>query len=135
MSHQTADSRPVFCVVGAGNGGLAMAGHLGLQSFEVRLWNRSEARLEPISARGGIEVTGEVNGFGRIALATSDIRAAMAFGGPGRWRRWPGGSASTMPCSADGRPVRTPEDYQVLYDASRCGKYPLMRRAMRVPTI
>lgn len=68
---------PVFCVLGAGNGGLAMAGHLAIMGFEVRLYNRSPERLEPIQARGGIEVKGEVEGFGKIELATTDIQAAI----------------------------------------------------------
>ena len=31
----------VYCVVGAGNGGLAMAGHLGILGYPVRLYNRT----------------------------------------------------------------------------------------------
>lgn len=71
-------SPPVFCVLGAGHGGLAMAGHLGLMGFEVRIFNRNAARLEAIRLRGGIEMVGdEVDGFGRVALATDDIAAAL----------------------------------------------------------
>ncbi len=69
---------PVFCVIGAGHGGLAMAGHLGLMGFEVRIFNRHAARLEAIQLRGGIEMVGdEVDGFGPVALATDEIGAAM----------------------------------------------------------
>ncbi len=71
--------RPKFCVIGAGHGGLAMAGHLGLMGFEVRLFNRSFERLEAVRVAGGVQVTGEVSGFGPVALATSD--AAEAVGG------------------------------------------------------
>ena len=35
-----------FCVVGAGHGGLAMAGHLGLMGFTVTLYNRTSENLE-----------------------------------------------------------------------------------------
>jgi opine dehydrogenase len=70
--------RPVFCIIGAGHGGLAMAGHLGLMGFEVRIFNRHPARLEAVQLRGGIEVVGEqVDGFGRVALATDDIGKAL----------------------------------------------------------
>jgi len=69
--------KPVFCVLGAGHGGLAMAGHLSIMGFEVRLYNRSPERLEPIQLRGGIEVRGEVNGFGKIEIATTDIKSAI----------------------------------------------------------
>ncbi len=68
---------PIFCVMGAGHGGLAMAGHLGLMGFEVRLFNRTPARLEAIRERGGIQLSGEVSGFGKVALATDDPGEAV----------------------------------------------------------
>lgn len=71
-------NRPVFCVMGAGHGGMAMAGHLGLMGFEVRLYNRTPARLEAVQARGGIDVTGEeVDGFGPVNVATGDAGEAI----------------------------------------------------------
>lgn len=66
-----------FCVAGAGHGGLCMAGHLGLMGFPVRLFNRSEERLEGLRWHGGVELDGAVRGFGPVALATSDIRQAV----------------------------------------------------------
>ncbi|MGQ9477335.1 MAG: hypothetical protein ACUVRH_02445 [Candidatus Bipolaricaulia bacterium] len=48
--------RPRFCVLGAGHGGLAMAGHLALMGFEVNLYNRTEERIWAIQQRGGIEL-------------------------------------------------------------------------------
>jgi len=66
-----------YCVVGAGNGGLSMAGHLGIMGFEVRLFNRTDAKLSGVRWHGGIEVEGAVEGFGPIALATSDIAEAI----------------------------------------------------------
>lgn len=72
------EALPVFCIMGAGHGGLAMAGHLGLMGFEVRLYNRSIQRLTAIRARGGIEVTGdEVDGFGKVVLATDNPQDAV----------------------------------------------------------
>lgn len=69
---------PVFAVLGAGHGGLAMAGHLGILGFEVRLYNRTEARLEAVMARGGVEVEGEeVHGFGPVALASYRVEEAL----------------------------------------------------------
>ena len=70
-------SRPVFCVMGAGHGGLAMAGHLGLMGFEVRLYNRSAERLQAIQLEGGVDVTGAVTGLGKVALATDDAGEAI----------------------------------------------------------
>lgn len=66
-----------FAVLGAGHGGLAMAGHLAIMGFPVNLWNRSPERVEHVVNRGGIEVEGEVEGFGSPDLATSDIRKAV----------------------------------------------------------
>lgn len=67
-----------FCVIGAGNGGLAMAGHLAIMGFDVVLWNRSEGRLEGIRERGGVEVVGAVEGFGKLRLVTTDIGEALS---------------------------------------------------------
>ena len=38
----------VWCVVGAGNGGLAMAGHLGIMGFPVHIYNRTNEHLNAI---------------------------------------------------------------------------------------
>ncbi len=56
MTAQSDRKRTKFAVLGAGHGGLAMAGHLGLMGFEVRIFNRSPNRLEPIRRRGAIEL-------------------------------------------------------------------------------
>lgn len=65
------ESHPVFCVMGAGHGGLAMAGHLGLLGFDVRLFNRTRARLQAVITRGGVEVEGDdVSGFGPVSTAS-----------------------------------------------------------------
>jgi opine dehydrogenase len=66
-----------FCVAGAGNGGLSMAGHLGVMGFPVRLYNRTEEHLEGVRWHGGVFMTGEVHGFGPVELATSDLAEAM----------------------------------------------------------
>ena len=50
----------VYCVVGAGNGGLAMAGHLGILGYPVRLYNRTPERLAGVRWHGGIKVDGAV---------------------------------------------------------------------------
>ncbi|MBA4386876.1 MAG: NADP transhydrogenase subunit alpha [Verrucomicrobia bacterium] len=67
-----------YCVVGAGHGGLAMAGHLGLMGFEVCLYNRTEENLNGVRWHGGVKVDGAVTGFGPIAKATTDMGEALA---------------------------------------------------------
>ncbi|MDZ7271468.1 MAG: NAD/NADP octopine/nopaline dehydrogenase family protein [candidate division KSB1 bacterium] len=66
-----------FCVLGAGHGGLAMAGHLALMGFQVNLFNRGRRRIQPVQERGGIRLEGEVKGFGKVALASTDIAECL----------------------------------------------------------
>lgn len=68
---------PRVAVLGAGHGGQAMAGHLGLMGCEVTLYNRSQDRIAPIEIAGGIELTGQVEGVGKLALVTTDIELAI----------------------------------------------------------
>lgn len=72
--------RSRFTVLGAGHGGLAMAGHLGLMGYRVALWGRSAHRVAPVAARKGIHLEGRVEGFGPVALATNFLPAALAAG-------------------------------------------------------
>ncbi|MBE0477881.1 NAD/NADP octopine/nopaline dehydrogenase family protein [Candidatus Aerophobetes bacterium] len=72
------EGMPSVCVVGAGNGGLAMAGHLALIGCRVKLFNRSEERLSAIKLSGGIQVTGAVNGFARLNLVTTNLGEALS---------------------------------------------------------
>jgi opine dehydrogenase len=65
-------------VVGAGNGGLAVAGYAGLGGARVRLYDIVAERIEPVATRGGIEVTGAVTGFASIEVATTNPAAALA---------------------------------------------------------
>ncbi|UCC38442.1 MAG: NAD/NADP octopine/nopaline dehydrogenase family protein [Candidatus Aminicenantes bacterium] len=66
-----------FCVLGAGHGGLSMAGHLAINGFRVRLYNRSRNRILPVIRRKGIKVVGEVRGFGRIEFASTNIEECL----------------------------------------------------------
>lgn len=68
---------PRFCVLGAGHGGMAMTGHLAITGYPVTLFNRSPERIRPVQARGGIDVTGEVDGFAPVRLATCDAAEAV----------------------------------------------------------
>jgi opine dehydrogenase len=68
---------PKVCVVGAGAGGLTMAGHLALLGCPVRLYNRSETRINPIRSTGGIQLGGALSGFARIPLVTTDAEQAV----------------------------------------------------------
>jgi opine dehydrogenase len=70
------------CVVGAGHGGSAMAAHLSLLGLPVRLFNRSEARLRPIEALGGIElITRGIDdapyGLAELEVVTTNMGEAL----------------------------------------------------------
>jgi len=67
-------------VIGAGNGGKAMAAHLALLDFDVTLFNRTAEKVQVIAQLGGIQLTSYEDGpkgFGPLRLVTSDIEAAI----------------------------------------------------------
>jgi len=66
-----------FAVIGAGNGGQAIAGFLALRGYTVRLWNRSPDIICVLNKLGGITLEGKINGFSRPHLMTADIRKAV----------------------------------------------------------
>lgn len=66
-------SGAVIAVIGAGNVGCALAADLTLRGHDVRLCNRSLARLEPIREAGGITVTGAVEGFAPLSVVTESL--------------------------------------------------------------
>ncbi|MBC8507593.1 MAG: NAD/NADP octopine/nopaline dehydrogenase family protein [Anaerolineales bacterium] len=70
-----------YTVIGAGNGGKAMAAHLAIMGFEVTLYNRTLENIAAIQARGGITLESQdpagPRGFGRLACVTSDMKVAI----------------------------------------------------------
>lgn len=64
-------------ILGAGNGAHAIAGHLALKGFTVRLYNKFEEEIVPMRERGGITVEGTVEGFGQLELVTTDIAPVL----------------------------------------------------------
>jgi opine dehydrogenase len=66
-----------WAIIGGGNGGHSLSGHLSLMGFPVRLYDIFPDTIKAINARGGIEVDGEVNGFGKIDLATTNLAEAL----------------------------------------------------------
>ncbi len=68
-----------IAIIGAGNGGCAAAAHLSRRGFDIRLYGRSRATTEPLSAIGGIEYEGAAGeGFAPLPLITNDAGAAVA---------------------------------------------------------
>ncbi len=67
-------------ILGAGHGGLALAGYLARLGHRVNLWNRSEVRIAPVQALGGIQLALPKSGkaLANVAKATTDMAAALA---------------------------------------------------------
>ena len=68
-----------IAIIGAGNGGCATAAQLAQRGFDIRLYGRSRATIEPLLAIGRIEYEGELGeGFAKLALVTGDAGTAVA---------------------------------------------------------
>ncbi len=69
-----------IAVIGAGNGGTAIAGDLTLAGHECRLFEFEEwaGNVTAVLEKGGIKVTGVARtGFAKVSRATTDIKAAL----------------------------------------------------------
>ena len=68
-----------ICVIGAGNGGSAMAGDMTLAGHQCRLFEFPDysENIQAIMAKGGIQVTGIARtGFAKVALVTTELSKA-----------------------------------------------------------
>ncbi len=66
-----------FCVIGAGHGGLAMAGHLSLMGFKVNLYNRGANRIRFVQKRKEIKIEGEIRGIGKLEVVSTDMKECL----------------------------------------------------------
>ena len=62
-----------YCVIGAGNGGIAMAGYLAMIGYKVNLYNRTLERILPLMKERAIYLTGEKSGYGILNKVTDNI--------------------------------------------------------------
>jgi len=76
-THKSTTSKLTWAVIGGGNGGQSLAGHLALMGFSVRLYDIFPETIAAIRSLGGIQASGAVSGFGRLDLATTDIAQAI----------------------------------------------------------
>lgn len=67
-----------IAIIGAGNGGQAMAGHFALLGHEVRLFNRTLARLGEVSQHRTIHLTEAVSGEACLTMVTDSLEAALS---------------------------------------------------------
>ncbi len=66
-----------IAVIGAGNGGQAIAGYLGMVGHEVSLYDIDAPKIDELQLKGGIELEGRIAGFGEVACITTDVKEAV----------------------------------------------------------
>jgi len=66
-----------ICVIGAGNGGQALAGVLAQRGHEVMLFNRSEKRISGIVDNRTLRLEGESSGPVKLAYVGTNIEKAI----------------------------------------------------------
>lgn len=66
-----------IAVIGAGNGGQAIAGYLAMQGYSVSLYDIDTERILNLKRIGGITLTGKIKGIGKLACITNDIKEAV----------------------------------------------------------
>lgn len=66
-------------IIGAGHGGQGLAGHLAILGHDVCLYAHPDhtGGLHAIEQYGGVQCTGQINGFGKIARTTTDLTTAL----------------------------------------------------------
>jgi DNA repair protein RadC len=53
-------------IVGAGNGGQAIAGYLSMLGYEVSLYDRDISKIEELKSIGFIKLEGKIKGIGKV---------------------------------------------------------------------
>ncbi len=64
-------------VIGAGNGGTALAAFLALNGHKITLYNRGKEKIHPVMITKTIKLRGSVNTSVKIYNATTDIQEAV----------------------------------------------------------
>lgn len=66
-----------FSIIGAGNGGMAMAGYLAMIGYKVNLYNRTLENIIPLIKNPIISLTGEKEGHGVLNKVTDIMEEAI----------------------------------------------------------
>ena len=66
-----------WAIIGGGNGGQTIAGHLSILGEEVRLFDVVPETVEAINEKGAITLHHAVEGVGKIQFATTDMEKAV----------------------------------------------------------
>ena len=71
------NAQKTWAIIGGGNGGQALAGHLGLLGQRVRLFDVMQKTVDALNETHMITLHHAVEGVGTIEFATTDIEKAM----------------------------------------------------------
>lgn len=66
-----------LAVIGAGNGGQAIAGYLAMQGYDIALYDIVKEKIEELKKLGGIKLEGRISGFSKLGCITTDIKEAV----------------------------------------------------------
>lgn len=66
-----------IAIIGAGNGGQAIAGYLAMTGYQTSLYDIDVEKMTDLKKLGGIHLEGRINGFGKIDCITTDIAEAV----------------------------------------------------------
>ena len=66
-----------IAVIGAGNGGQTMAGHLSMMGHEISLYDIDKEKMDLLKRLGHIQLEGCLQGYGKPAGMTTDIEEAI----------------------------------------------------------
>lgn len=66
-------------VIGAGNGGQAMAGHFSLMGHSICLYDRDIDTITQIRENGGVKLEGQIEGFSKIDKLTNSIEDVCEY--------------------------------------------------------
>lgn len=74
---ELAKNFPRFAVIGAGNGGLAIAGYLASCGYAVNLYNRSFDKIKELKDSREVTLQGAIQGKGFLNIVTDNIERAV----------------------------------------------------------
>lgn len=66
-----------IAVIGAGNGGQAIAGYLAMQGYDVALYDIVVEKIDELRKLGGIKLEGRISGFGKLGCITTNIEETV----------------------------------------------------------
>lgn len=66
-----------IAVIGAGNGGQAMASYFAIAGYQVNIFDYFQDPIDEIKKKGEIELEGAITGVGKINIASTNMKAVV----------------------------------------------------------